>query len=145
MWLSPLQINKSDCRWLIPFAVATTTLIANDKHLSSKIDEGEDKQEVSSFISRMGEGYTDFGIAGTIFAVGKISHNERITETGALGIKALINSSLVVTGLKFVTRRERPNVSEGDGHFFEQGHSFPSGHSITVWTLATVIAEEYRD
>lgn len=144
-WLSPLQIHKSDCRWLIPFAVATTTLIATDRHLSSKIDTGEDKQEVSSFISRAGEGYIDFGIAGGIFAIGKLSHNDRVTETGALGIKALINSSLIVTGLKFITQRERPNTSEGDGHFFERGHSFPSGHSITVWSLATVIAEEYRE
>src|SRR5262249_51841765 len=30
-----------------------------------------------------------------------------------------------------------------DGDFFHGGNSFPSGHTITAWTLATVVAEEY--
>src|SRR5262249_61019831 len=62
-----------------------------------------------------------------------------------LGSEALIHSAIVVTGLKLATGRKRPDQGRGDGRFWGGGTSFPSGHAIGIWSLATVLAEEYRD
>ncbi len=145
IWTSPFRIKSGDNRWLIPFAAVTATLIASDRRASRKLTRGEDPLEASSAISRAGSGYATFGAAAAFYAVGKFTHNERAKETGRLGFKALINSSVVVTVLKAATGRQRPNTASGDGRFFSRGNSFPSGHSISIWSLASVVAEEYRD
>jgi membrane-associated phospholipid phosphatase len=62
-----------------------------------------------------------------------------------LGAEALINSGIVAAVLKSSTQRRRPRAGEERGEFFEGGLSFPSGHTIAVWSLATVVANEYRD
>jgi membrane-associated phospholipid phosphatase len=68
-----------------------------------------------------------------------------LEKRGLLAGEALIDSAIVVTALKGVSQRKRP-LSGGDaGEFWDGGQSFPSGHAITAWTLATVVANEYRD
>ena len=78
-----------------------------------------------------------------MFALGTLTHHERLRETGALGLEALIDSAIVAGALKAAAGRQRP--SQGDGDFWKRGNSFPSGHTITAWALATVVAEQYHD
>jgi membrane-associated phospholipid phosphatase len=40
------------------------------------------------------------------------------------------------------TLRDAEHFSHGD--FLEGGNSFPSGHSMAIWSVATVVALEYR-
>src|SRR6185295_7518686 len=90
-----------------------------------------------------GSGYVTFGAAGSMFALGALTHNERLKATGTLGLEALIDSAIVGGAMKAIAGRQRP--SQGDGDFWKGGNSFPSGHTITVWALATVVAEQYHD
>jgi membrane-associated phospholipid phosphatase len=60
-----------------------------------------------------------------------------------LATEALIDSNLVVGGLKMVSQRQRPPIDNSSGEFFDGGHSFPSGHAANAWSVATVIACEY--
>jgi len=46
--------------------------------------------------------------------------------------------------LKVATNRQRPESGDHDGAFWEGGKSFPSGHAISSWTMASVVAHEYR-
>jgi hypothetical protein len=59
--------------------------------------------------------------------------------------EALINSYAVMEALKTVFGRERPNVTDGQGKFFQEfsDPSFPSTHSVLSWTAASVIFHEY--
>ncbi len=54
-----------------------------------------------------------------------------------------IDGGIVAGVIKHVTQRRRPRAKE-PGDFFEGGLSFPSGHTTAVWSLATVVAHEYR-
>ena len=60
-----------------------------------------------------------------------------------LGGEALIDGGIVAFGIKHATQRRRPRAQE-PGDFFEGGLSFPSGHTTAAWSLATVVANEYR-
>jgi len=40
--------------------------------------------------------------------------------------------------------RSQSISTSGHGDFLEGGNSFPSGHSMAIWSVATVVALEYR-
>jgi membrane-associated phospholipid phosphatase len=83
--------------------------------------------------------------AASFYLVGRVTHNRRARETGILSAEAIINSSIVVTVIKEITQRARPQSGPDRSKFFVGGSSFPSGHSIEAWSVATVVASEYHD
>ncbi len=145
IWTSPLHMKRSDSIWVVPFLATTTVMLLTDNRVVASLGNSEDLIDDSRDVSHLGSGSSTFGAAGTLYLLGRFTHNERLKETGSLGIIALIDSSILVTGLKFATGRERPDRVMGDGGFWDGGRSFPSGHAITTWSLATVIANQYPD
>ena len=145
IWTFPLRVDRDDAKWLVPLGISTGALLATDIHTARSLDYDPDRLNPSRYISYLGSSYGAAAIAGTFYLVGRTSGNARARETGLLGGEALIDSAIVVTALKGVSQRKRP-LSGGDaGEFWDGGQSFPSGHAITAWTLATVVASEYRD
>jgi membrane-associated phospholipid phosphatase len=99
----------------------------------------------SRIISYAGSGYGVGAVAATFYLVGRARKDDRARETGILGAEALVDSAIVVTSVKEITQRRRPTAAQGRGDFFDGGSSFPSGHSISAWSLAAVVADEYHD
>jgi membrane-associated phospholipid phosphatase len=145
IWTSPFRLKQSDVKWLVPIAATAAVLIATDKNANRNVTKRQGVIDVSSQISRFGEGYTTFAFAGLAYTLGRFTRNERMQETGKLGIEALINTSIAVGGLKYALGRKRPTAVNESGNFFRGGQAFPSGHSATCWALAAVVAEEYTD
>jgi membrane-associated phospholipid phosphatase len=146
IWTSPLHLRKRDARWLVPLALSTGALITTDPN-TADIDDAHRNgiNNVSRDISYLGSVYGTAAIAGTFYLVGRAKNNARARETGLLGAEALINGYMVSLALKTVTQRPRPREQDGRGEFFDGGRSLPSGHAVSAWSLATVIAQEYRD
>ncbi len=145
IWTSLLRLRAGDAKWLAPLGLATAGLIATDRETARSLGNNRTRERVSHGVSYLGSGYGVGGIAGTFYLFGVIEKNERARETGLLGGEALIDSGIVVTVSKTVTGRSRPLSDNGRGRFFNGGNSFPSGHSAAVWSLAEVVAEEYKD
>jgi membrane-associated phospholipid phosphatase len=145
IWTSPFHIKKSDVKWVGALAATTTVLLLTDKPLSLPQKHAEEILKTSDRVSKFGEGYSTFGFAGGLYVIGKITNNERAKTTGLLATEALLNTAVVTSTLKVVLRRQRPSSNSGKGEFFSGGSSFPSGHAGSVWALATVVAEEYKD
>ncbi len=145
IWTSPLHLEKEDAKWLVPLALSTTALIATDRRTADALHDDRTRLKVSHAISDVGSGYGAGSIAGAFYLVGRATHNARARETGLLGGEALIDSGIVAAVLKHATQRPRPRAGKERGDFFDGGLSFPSGHSIAAWSLATVVANEYRD
>jgi len=144
VWTSPLHIHHGDLKWLIPVSVGTAGLIAADRHIASGIGSSYDRLETSKNVSYLGS----YGLAsaiGTTYAVGLFTHNDRARETGLLSAESVADAAVVQIALKYATSRERPNTRKEEGHFWAGGDSFPSGHAISVWSAASVFAEEYQD
>ena len=145
IWTSPFHIRASDVRWVAPIAAGTAAFIATDRRTGDWIAGYPDLKPVGDGISYAGTVYTVGGAALTFYVIGRATHNDRARETGLLGAEALINSLIVVGVVKGVTQRSRPDDGEDRGRFWSGGTSFPSGHSIQIWSVATVVAHEYRD
>jgi membrane-associated phospholipid phosphatase len=145
IWTAPFHLHRRDARWLAPLGVGTAALIATDRNTADEIAEFDDQLQISRVVSYPGATYGAAAIAGTFYLAGRLKHDARARETGLLGLEALVDSEIVVVGLKAITQRKRPLASVHRGDFFKGGRSFPSGHSIHAWSVATVIAYEYSD
>jgi len=145
IWTSPLHLQGDDAKWLVPLGLATGGLFATDRQTADAIADKETLQKVSHVISVFGSGYTTGGIAAAFYLLGRKKNNARARETGLLGAEALIDGGIVAAALKTSTQRPRPRAGEDRGKFFHGGLAFPSGHAIAAWSLATIVAMEYRD
>ena len=145
IWTSPLHLHREDAKWLAPLGLATAALIATDRRTADALGDNRTRLNVSHYVSYLGSGYGSGGVAAAFYLVGRARDDARARETGLLGGEALIDSGIVAAALKTSTQRPRPRAGKERGDFFDGGLSFPSGHTIAAWSLATLIANEYKD
>ncbi len=89
----------------------------------------------------------------SFYVAGLIRKDSKLQHTGLFAGEALADAEVVVTALKYATRRERPynvplhgNYSDSwfeGGSLLSGGGSFPSGHTIAAFSIATVVARRY--
>jgi len=141
-------------------AVLTAGLIATDENTwqsSNKIykQSGFVKRWSDIFV-KIGDGRTQFGLAGIYAVYGFIASDKRALRTASQITEAVLASGAVVQVLKHITGRQSPFVStmpRGRWDFFPnqiQYHkhvpsydAFPSGHVTTALATVVVIAENY--
>jgi len=71
------------------------------------------------------------GMSLGTYAWGRLRHQPKVSHLGMDLLQAQIMSEILVQPLKFITQRQRPDLSDR--------HSFPSGHSAVTFASATVI------
>lgn len=145
IWTSPLRLHSGDAKWLVPLTLTTGVLMATDRRTARSLDDNQTRLRVSRHLSQIGSGYSTGGIAASFYLIGRWRKNERARETGLLMGEALIDGAIVGQALKAATQRPRPGFQGGRGDFWDGGNSFPSGHSIGIWSVATIVASEYRE
>lgn len=143
IWTSPFHINRSSAKWWLLAAGGAAALIAADHPISQALPRNGTSVSFGNNFSRAGQWYSVYPFAGALYATGWATHDEKLRETGALGLQSLVAAGIVTTVLKVVARRERPDAGDGGGHFETGGGSFPSGHSTEAWAIASVVADEY--
>jgi len=143
IWTSPFHIHRSSAKWWILAGLGTAALIAADHPVSQALPFSGSSVNFGNAASHAGAWYTVYPAAGVMFATGRVLHNEKLEETGVLGLEALAGADMVTNVVKVVARRERPQSGDHGGHFEEGGSSFPSGHATQAWALAAVVASEY--
>lgn len=145
IWTTPFRFDKGDTKWLLPSGLGMAALLATDHNTSAWVDRNGGLPGFSRDVSWGGKAYVTGGVAAAFYLAGRATHNKRARETGVLAAEALIDTGIVTEVLKFSAQRLRPNSENGTGEFWDGGSSFPSGHSSSVWSVATVIAYEYKD
>ena len=143
IWTSPFHIHRSSAKWWILAGLGTAALIAADHPVSQALPFSGSSVNFGNAASHAGAWYTVYPAAGVMFATGRVLHDEKLEETGVLGLEALAGADIVTNVVKVVARRERPQSGDHGGHFEEGGSSFPSGHATQAWALAAVVASEY--
>ena len=141
-------------------------------HFDPKIDDWARVQKQKHYwISRTSPVITRFGGDWGVYSViasGLISatlNNEKGVQTSLLATQAMITSGVWVNIIKILTGRERPIATyafskvEGGMWYgplarYDQDaakkpvsayDAFPSGHTATIFSIATVVAEQYKD
>jgi membrane-associated phospholipid phosphatase len=83
----------------------------------------------------LGQSYTLLGIAGTIYAVGRIEDEPKVSHTGMDLIRSVAIAEFMTQSLKYTVRRERPDRSGAN--------SFPSGHAADTMAFATALERHF--
>ncbi len=146
IWTSPLHVRPADAIWLLPLGAATGVLIGSDHHtMTSLIHIRPNDQQHFKTLSDGGVGALGAIPAGMY--LWSLGHDApQAHETGLLTGEALGDSLVVNEVIKFISRRDRPNINDAQGQFFSSGptaSSFPSNHATAAWAMASVIGEEY--
>jgi len=162
IWSYPLHIRTADILPIVGLAAATGLVMANDESIYRGFKDYYDAhgwvRDASPVITKMGS-WGAWATAGLFLGVGLIGGDHRPVETGVLAATAMMESSLLVWFLKGMSGRQRPSYAAGVDHWsgpagffkrYQQGYedaydSFPGGHTIAAFSLATVVAMEYRE
>ena len=143
IWTSPAKLRLSDTEWLVPLSGITAGLFVTDRDFSAHLSPSPATINHYKTLSNAGVAAL-IGGAGGMWLLGHAAHNEHWSETGFLAGEAAINSLVMVEGMKYSLRRERPFQGDGSGSFFQGGGaSFPSEHAAAAWSVASVVAHEY--
>lgn len=90
-------------------------------------------------------------IGGSMYAVGRLTHSDRLADLGWHGTEAVLFAQGITTVIKGVAGRGRPFLSDGRdpddfhvGKGFRGGDwaSFPSGHTSTAFAAAAAVTNE---
>jgi hypothetical protein len=156
IWLFPTQLARGHY-WATTVVVAggTSGLIVADPHVmpyfrrhARNLDDINDAFDGSITTAEIGI------VPLSVLVGGYIRHDTYAVKTGLLAGEAYADVAIVDLAIKAVTRRKRPSdVASGtpfNDTFFSggkspfKGSSFPSGHAAGAFSVATVIAQRYR-
>lgn len=148
--VSPARWQGKDWLKFAAFTGTTATLITIDKPVKKIFDKNHSNllNNVSKYgFEPMGNYYAGAIIAG-FFAHGIFAKNNRSRSTALLAAESFIISGVLVRIPKYLAGRARPDVENSSpwdwkGPF--NGTSFPSGHTTSAFSVASVIAYQYRD
>lgn len=145
IWTAPVHLHRADAKWMVSWGIGAMALITTDRITGDEIAEFDGQGKASQIISYAGSTYGVGAVAATFYLVGRKKNDARARETGLLSAEAAVDSLILVTALKGITQRRRPQTGRERSEFFDGGSSFPSGHSIQAWSVATIVANEYHD
>jgi membrane-associated phospholipid phosphatase len=143
IFTSPFHINRHNAKWWLLAAGTTAGLIAADHSISNALENSQGQVRWGGRISQIGASYTLVPLVAGYYAFGVWKDHAKAREIGVLGTESLLDSLIVAGVLKVAIRRNRPD-EENPGDFWGGGTSFPSGHAIQVWSIASLVAHEYK-
>ena len=123
IWTSPFHMHKSDAKWWLGFGAITAALIATDHHTSTWLENSKGQVAWGNHLSTIGAAYTLIPIVAGFYTFGVLGENAKARETAVLGGEALLDSLIVVSVLKPIAGRNRPNAKDDPGNFFDGGAS----------------------
>src|SRR5579864_5707911 len=121
IWTSPLRLQPKDAEWLVPFAAATGLAIHYDVDALNQLAQSNSRVSASKNISRFGSPEATIAEGIGMYAIGALTKNDKLAETGRLGAEAVADASIVAEAVKLATNRDRPDQGEKTGEFWPSG------------------------
>ncbi len=147
--------------WIVIGGLTLATFLTDDITYTPAArfyNSSPDAKKWSDFCANIGDGTTQFALAGAMGAYGLMFKDQKALRTGSQIVQAVLASGAVIQLLKHVTGRESPFVrtsptgvwkilpNQIDYHrYVPHFDAYPSGHICTSITTVIVVAENYPD
>jgi membrane-associated phospholipid phosphatase len=114
----------------------------------------DNRTEITDSISRFTKPFGDSRVLvplTVLYIYGCRAGDNRARKTAVLSLESFVISGFFGNSLKYVGHRSRPRTGasydtwEGLSFNDDDGMSFPSGHTACAFSVATIVADEYRD
>jgi len=149
---SPLQWQTEDWHKAGCIIFIGSSLYLFDGEINDLVQKNANSvsNSVSDAVRQFGNGRYMLSALVLTGTGGYIFHDQTLQETALLGIKSFFLANGTSISLKYLTQRRRPLSEEGKQFWNGEGFvrkrdSFPSGHATVVWSLAPIIAEQYKN
>ena len=145
----PIELRDSDMLTLATALSLGVVIFANDREImnyvqGSKTQTLQPLVDIGNFMGRGGV----FSVAAGAYFMGAILKNGKLKKVGLFALAPGLATQLVTEAFKKTFTRQRPNKGEDTPYEFFQGegnYSFFSGHASAAFSMATVVAEIYKD
>jgi len=143
----PIEFRSSDMLTLTGALSLGVVVFANDREImdyvqNSKVDSMEPITNIGNLLGRE----AILPIAAGAYFVGAIMKDGKLKKVGLFTIAAGLATQIATESFKKSFKRVRPTDGDSPYDFLEDGNnSFLSGHTSAAFSLATVIAEIYKD
>ena len=147
--------------WLMIGGLTVVTYFTDDMTYTPSArfyHSSPEAKNISDFCANIGDGTTQFALAGTLGAYGLVFKDQKALRTGSQIVQAVLASGAIIQVLKHVTGRESPFVRTSPTGIWKILHNqidyhrrvpqfdaYPSGHICTSIATVIVIAENYPD
>lgn len=156
VWMFPLHLFQG--QHLLPtvgVVGVTGGLIAADPHILVHVRNTTAFHEFDEIFSGTNTGVVTALIPATFYVYGLVRKDSYSEQTALLAGEAYLDSAIPHIAIKLVSRRLRPSAVPASSNYsdtffkshvsvFGKGSSFPSGHAAGIFSIATVVAERYR-
>ena len=112
-------------------------LLTLDARISAQMRVAESPgllRSIAAFFAHSGDSWFCIAVLALVWWQGSPFWQER----AKFMIIAIIITAVLVLGLKFAIRRQRPEGDWGDIYRTTDPHSFPSGHATRAFLMATI-------
>jgi membrane-associated phospholipid phosphatase len=148
--------TRADALTLGAFTLATAAVIPADRYVAERLQDPRAQRNTAirrsaAVVRELAEPGTLL-IGGTLYAVGRVSGNERMATLGLHGTEAVLIGLGTVGAVKMVTGRARPYVTADTNprdfgllRGLRRGgdyQSFPSGHTVMAFAAAAAVTGE---
>lgn len=141
---------KSKDFFKLSAVLATGTLFFTfDEEINDWFQENRNSssEDVSRLISPLGHGLFLGSFLTALYASGEIFDSRKYRKTALLSFESWMISGAIVSAVKFLTGRVRPQKNGNSFTFHplsfrSRFNSFPSGHASSAFAVATVIADQ---
>lgn len=149
---APKNWRKKDLYVLSACLASGVSLFFIDQDIQDWVEDNKSptSKDISHLVSPLGHGAFLGGLMTALYASGEIFNDVKLRKTALLSFESWMISGVIVSGLKFLIGRRRPQ-GNGDGFNFHpfsfrsRDHSFPSGHASSAFAVATVIANHSEE
>jgi hypothetical protein len=149
---APFHWSKSDWETAGIILGITAVLYKCDTQIMNWSQDN--RTEITNSISRVAKPFGDSRVLvplTVLYVYGCQADDNRARKTTVLSLESFVISGILGNSLKYVGHRSRPRTGDsydtwkGPSFNKEDGMSFPSGHTACAFSVATIVASEYRD
>lgn len=134
-------IKPSNLLWELPVVAGTALMVNYGDNPTSRTINNTHEETAANRFGNIGL-YSEWGLAGALFAAGCATHRDNFRSAGLQALEAGGTAMAIDGMVKVISNRVRPNATNSNGNFWDAGgRSFASGHAAASFAIASVLAK----
>ena len=107
LWTAPLRFKRKDWLVAVPVVISTLAIIRYDETIQKEVQDFRVQHQwvgqVSPVVTWAGDGKVVAPISLLIYSGGMLFKDQKLQQTGAIAMQALMHAAIISQGIKIIT------------------------------------------